>query len=151
MLLFSGVSPYAKTTITLNHIHAHHTPHSHVLLFFMPSAEEQKNETQKSAQVTLSTSLVIIIIINKTHQMSLSWGEKEKNNPHKQPPSHAIYACLFVSLFPFPFVPFSPGSVRFDSFLMQVAMIVKLWNFQKKNRGKRKQQETKKKNKMEEK
>lgn len=83
--------------------------------------------------------------------MCLLWGEKEKNDPHKQPPSHAIYACLFVSLFPFPFVPFSPGSVRFDSFLMQVAMIVKLWNFQKKNRGKRKQQETKKKNKMEEK
>lgn len=100
----------------------------------MPSAEEQKNEIQKSAQVTLSTSLVviIIIIINKTHQMSLVWGEGEKDNPHKQHPSHAIYACLFASLFPFPFVPFSPGSVRFDSFLMHIAMIVKLWNFQKK-------------------
>lgn len=66
-----------------------------------------------------------------TPDVSLVGGEG-KNNPHKQPPSHAIYACLFVSLFPFPFVPFSPGSVRFDSFLMQVAMIVKLWNFQKK-------------------
>lgn len=147
MLLLSGVSPYAKTTITLNHIHAHHTPpHSHVFLFFMPSAEEQKNETQKSAQVTLSTSLVIIvIIINKTHQMSLSWGEKEKNNPHKQPPSLAIYACLFISLFPFPFVPFSPGSVRFDWFLMHIAMIVKLWNFQKKIEGKENNKKQKRK------
>lgn len=84
--------------------------------------------------------------------MCLLWGEKEKNNPHKQPPSHAIYACLFVPLFPFPFVPFSPGSVRFDSFLMQVAMIVKLWNFQKKKiEGKENNKKQKKKNKMEEK
>lgn len=85
--------------------------------------------------------------------MCLLWGEKEKNNPHKQPPSYAIYACLFVSLFPFPFVPFSPGSVRFDSFLMHVAMIVKLWNFQKKKiEGKENnKKQKKKKNKMEEK
>lgn len=142
MLLFSGVSPYAKTTIILNHIHAHHTPpHSHVFLFFMPSAEEQKMRSRKVLK-SLCRRASSSSSSSTKHTRRLSCGGK--TNPHKQPPSHAIYACLFVSLFPFPFVPFSPGSVRFDSFLMQVAMIVKLWNFQKKNRGKRKQQETKK-------
>lgn len=108
-----------------------HTPHSthHIFLFSCPTL---KNEIQKSAQVTLSTSLVIIvviIIIIKTHQMSLMWGWGEKKKAPPQTTPIACNICLFVS----PFSLFSPGSIRFLHAIS--VMIVKPWNFQKRKKN----------------
>lgn len=139
MLLFSGV-PHMQKNHHSHHIHAHHTPHTthHIFLFSCPTL---KNEIQKSAQVTLSTSLVIIvvIIIIKTHQMSLMWGWGEKKKAPPQTTPIACNICLFVS----PFSLFSPGSIRFLHAIS--VMIVKLWNFQKrkkKYRGEKRKKQT---------
>lgn len=112
MLLCSGVSPYAKTTITLNHIHAHHTPHSHVLLFFMPSAEEQK---MRSRNVLKSLCRRASSSSSSTkHTRCVSCGGRKKkttptNNPHRmQYMLVCLFPCSLFPLFPFPLV-------RFDS------------------------------------
>lgn len=116
MLLFSGVSPYAKTTITLNHIHAHHTPHSHVLLFFVPSAEEQK---MRSRNVLKSLCRRASSSSSSTkHTRCVSCGGKKKkttptNNTHRM---QYMLVCLFpCSLFPwFGSIRFVPHACRDD-------------------------------------
>lgn len=117
MLLFSGVSPYAKTTITLNHIHAHHTPHSHVLLFFMPSAEEQKKMRSRKVLKSLcrrASSSSSSSSSTTKHTRCVSCGGRGKkttptNNTHgMQYMLVCLFPCSLFPLFPFPLV-------RFDS------------------------------------
>lgn len=114
MLLFSGVSPYAKTTITLNHIHAHHTPHSHVLLFFMPSAEEQKMRSRNVLK-SLCRRASSSSSSSTKHTRCVSCGGRKKKQPPQTTPI-ACNICLFVC-FPVPFSLCSLfpwfGSIRF--------------------------------------
>lgn len=111
MLLSSGASPYTKTTITLNHIHAHHTPHSHVLLFFMPSAEEQKMRSRKVLK-SLCRRASSSSSSSTTHTRCLSRGGRKKkttptNNPHRmQYMLVCLFPCSLFPLLPFPLVWF---------------------------------------------
>lgn len=123
------------------------TTHHHIHMFFFSSCPALKNKKMRPRKVLKSLCRRASSSSSSSstkHTRCLSRGGRKKkttptNNTHRM-------QYMLVVLFPcslFPLFPFPP--VRFDSFLMHIAMIVKLWNFQKKTEGKENNKKHKKK------